>query len=222
MEFNLSSKLGLLPKDANQEQFDPDWPVVSVFPVLGHLIRSSGTIRPCLRGALSPAWRAFWANVIKPCSAFSKRKALLQRMNIFVMPVLRYRLPMWTFHKSIALEIDRMQRRMVSIVLSCKRAPTEEPPVFYRRRGSAATEAQIEQGRWSERWARAVVPWAEHVERDTATMCFVAKLGHVMPPAELSMRRSLNNGRPCTRAASGFVVRWWRDGVSADRQHLSS
>ena len=221
LKFKPSSKLVLLPKDADQEQFDLDWPVVSVFPVLGHLISSSGTVRPCVRAAVSAAWRAFWANVMKPCNVFSRRKALLRRMNTFVMPVLRYRFPRWTFYKSIALEIDRVQRRMVSIVLSCKRAPHEEQNAFYRRRAKAATSAQIEQGRWSERWAGAVVSWAEHVERDTASMCFVAKLSHIMPPAELNMRRSLNNGRPCTRAASGFIIRRWWDGVSAAKEYLS-
>ena len=123
---------------------------VCVFAVLGHLISSSGTIRPCLRAALSAAWRAFWANVMKPCNVLSKRKALLRRINIFVMPVLRYRFPRWTFYKSIALAIDRVQRRMISIVLSCKRSPNEEQNVFHRRRAKAATSAQIEQGRWSE------------------------------------------------------------------------
>ena len=58
----------------------------------------------------------------------------------------------------------------------------EDPNVFYRRPAKAAPAAQIEQGRCSERWARAVVSWAEHFERDTASMCFVAKLSHIIPP----------------------------------------
>ena len=75
---------------------------------------------------------------------------LLRRIQRFVLPVLRYRFPRWTFYKSLALKLDRVQRRMISIVLATKRIEGEDLNVFYRRRAKLATAEQKSQRAWSE------------------------------------------------------------------------
>ena len=131
-------------------------------------------------------------------------------------------IPRWTFYKSLALKLDRVPRRMISIVLATKRIEGEDLNVFYRRRAKLATAEQKSQRAWSEVWAGCVVSWGEHVLRNSGNACFVAQLNGIMPNSELSERRSLNSGRPCTRTSPGFIVRRWWDGFDNSQLLLSS
>ena len=147
---------------------------------------------------------------------------LLRRIQRFDLPFLRYRFPRWTFYKSLALKLDRVQRRMILIVLATKLIEGEDLSVFYRRRAKLATAEQKSQRAWSEVWAGCVVSWGAHVLRNSGNAFFVAQLNGVMGSSELSQRRSLNSCRPCTRTSPGIIVRRWWDGVDNSQLFVNS
>ena len=113
-----------------------------------------------------------------------------------------------------ALQLDRVQRKMISFCLGLKPRDGESVSQFCRRRSRTTAHISNEQGLWSVRWSRAIVAWSCHVVRNHNYAVWSAPLLSLRMSAELAQRRSENSGRPVTRKEPGFIMKRWTDSVS--------
>ena len=168
-----------------------------------------GSIHVCLEHAKKQAWAAFWKNVSTTDMKQFSLKWRLAKIKTIVEPVLVYRLTRYPFTKTAAKNLDNLQRRMISIALNLRKHEDEEPETFVRRRGRIAATHQRTMGCWSRKWAKLIVGWAAHVQRDTGGISWTKKILHIRSNDELAWRRA-ETGRPGTRSQPGFTCRrWW-------------
>ena len=66
---------------------------------------------------------------------------------------------------SIAVEMDQMQSKMVSILLKLPKRTDEPIEIFRRRRNKVSAQFCSKVGQWSLAWAAKVIQWHEHVQR---------------------------------------------------------
>ena len=125
----------------------------------------------------------------------------------------------WAFNVTLSQRLDNVQRHMTAIILATPRRAGEEDRDFFRRRSREASRAARSMGLWSVRWAVGICDWGGHVERNTASACFAARLNHVRNSDELADRRTHNSNRPATRRVAGYVSRRWWDGYPLAQQH---
>ena len=95
----------------------------------------------------------------------------------------------------------------------------EEPRAFFRRRMREARQLQSRVGSWSERWAKQLLKWHSHSQRDP-NQAWTRKLLTVRTPGELGERRSLFS-RPQTRAMPGFTNARWAESLTVAESYLS-
>jgi hypothetical protein len=144
---------------------DPCWPLVDNFPVLGHVLSNSGSVRACWKNIRNCMWRASWRNsgttdVNESCVAH--RLKLMCRTVVAIFDHRNTRCPpQVTFMR----EVNRVQRKMVQIFLKAKRNPGESIDSFCRRRAREAGAVCRGQGLWAERWQNRCKAWSEHCSR---------------------------------------------------------
>ena len=166
----------------------------------------------CLENTIGQMWKAFFANCV---GKVAKKMSCAVRIKLLaraVLPILRCRWSRWAFTLSRADTLNGLQNRMVGIILDVRVLPGEAAADYARRRAGFTASVVRFTGRWGQLWARAVVSWAEHLERPRNAETWAAKLANVRSPDELAARRSLW-GRPATRVGSGWIKRRWWDGV---------
>ena len=218
LKFKPSSKQLMVPFAQPCTDMLEEYPVVSAFKILGHLLIPDGGSQACRDSTIRACWRSFWANVHRSKQQFRGRQVLLGRLNRFVLPVLTFRMPRWSFVESHAKQLDSIQRKMISIILALRPEVGESVEQFVRRRAREVARIQRSQVPWSVRWSRAVLAWGRHVERNTANNCFASHLLEVRSQDELRWRRASFSNRPNTRSFSGFNPRRWLDGLEVCRQ----
>ena len=86
--------------------------------------------------------------------------------SVDVLPVLMFRASGWPFQESLAKAIDKVQIRMIAILQPVPRLTTEPDAEYHRRRCRMAGTLAHRQGLWSTVWAKRVVSWHGHVERN--------------------------------------------------------
>ena len=176
-------------------------------------------------------WKSFWAN---PGSKHAHRLAPGQRLKLLgkaVVPQLDCRCTRWPPQRTIAGELDAMQRRMTATAMRIPMHPGEGAPEYVRRRGRAAARQCKLAGNWSRRWFKRVVDWHDHLERPRNAHTWPAKTLHHRDREWLMRRRasllsenrssgSCTAGRTNTRAFPGCVHMRWDDGVEFGRSQL--
>ena len=186
------------------------WPVVSHMTALGHLLSADGCFAQCFQHTLQALWRAFFANCGPRHNLPSGRR--LQLLQRAVLPILQFRVTRWPFQLHRARWLDLVQRRMIALCLGLRLEQDEAVETFVRRRGRAAGREQAKLGRWSTLWAKAVIGWDNHLQRERNSKTWSAQLRLLSTPADLQQRRCVL-GRPQTRAQSGSEPggsrRWW-------------
>jgi len=202
------------------EEVEERWKQVSSFRALGHILQPSGSIDGCFATTIASAWRAFWGNIGKAIFRNFQISVKLKRLQSIVFPVISFRLSRWPFTLSKAKALDRVQRKMVGIMLGVRLHPPETFEAFARRKNKLIS-ATINK-KWSVAWASQLISWKQHVDRNTAKCCRAARIAHFRTPAELSELRSLNNGRPLVRAEAGFTSMRWFESVEHASNYLSS
>eukprot|EP00928_Gymnodinium_smaydae_P086832 TRINITY_DN71253_c1_g1_i1.p1 TRINITY_DN71253_c1_g1~~TRINITY_DN71253_c1_g1_i1.p1 ORF type:complete len:264 (-),score=10.47 TRINITY_DN71253_c1_g1_i1:387-1085(-) len=93
------------------------WTPVAVFPVLGHSLEANGSISNEFRQVRLCMLRAFWANA---GSAKARRSSVRSRLKLLaraVGPQFSWKCSRWRFSKNRALQLDRLQRVLVSYLL---------------------------------------------------------------------------------------------------------
>ena len=74
----------------------------------------------------------------------------------------------WPFQQVIAVELARVQCRMMAIIVPCTRMPDEEIVVFCRRRLKLARNFCESAGFWSLLWCDRVDKCNQHIHRGAA------------------------------------------------------
>ena len=174
-------------------------------------------------------WCSFWAN---PGSHAGNKLPTKQRLELIaksVTPQLDFRCSLWP-QRTIAKEVDNLQRKMVSCVLRPARFPGEDIADFVRRRGRLAANQCRLSGVWSKRWFRRACDWHDHLLRPRNLNCWASKLLRYHDRNWLIQRRSdllpsdsrvgsSLAGRTNTRIGPGKVHVRWEDGIIFTRGH---
>jgi len=202
------------------------WPVTTSFACLGHVLQNDGSIRACANAAKRGCWAAFWANF----SSKRARKLPLQEkisvMNRAVTPIYKYKCSRWPAQRCIAKEFDKVQNKMLAILMNVPRFPGEQPHEYVRRRNHMASCQARAGQRWSAIWYARVVAWNDHLKRPANARSWAAQTLEFRGRAYLQERRIANHsessshGRTCTRSTRGVVHTRWHDGVDFARHQL--
>jgi len=231
LQIKPSSRCCMVAVGSPDQQTSPKWPLSNSFPVLGHVLQDSGSIRACWKRTRTLMWKAFWAN---PGSKHAHRLSPGQRLKLLgkaVVPQLDCRCTRWPPQRTIAGELDSMQRKMTATAMRISMHPGEGAPEYVRRRGRAAARHCKLAGNWSQRWFKRVVNWHDHLERPRNAHTWPAKTLHHNDREWLMRRRasllsdsrssdSCTAGRTNTRVFSGCVHMRWDDGVEFGRSQL--
>ena len=208
---------------------DPQrWPVVAPFPVLGHLLEPTGSIRSCWASSRRTMWRAFWANPASKAGAHLSVPYKLDLLNRCVKPQFAYKCSRWPPQRQIALELDKLQQKMTATVMRVPRVAGEDIDVYVRRRGRIARNHCVQQGRWSDFWFGRAIQWDDHLARERNSYSWSARLRDYRGMQWLMDRRaslaprdsnsvSIKAGRTATRAVRGKVHARWHDGIEYAR-----
>ena len=133
------------------------WPVRDVFTVLGHRLDHRGSAWPCWANTKRTMWGAFY----KTCGSQAFRRLPMNMqlctLNRCVLPVCEYRCTRWPFHTSLEEDVNRVQRKMTSILAKVPRTASESDEAYFRRRRREVGVLCKQQGLWALRWAQRVV-----------------------------------------------------------------
>ena len=189
------------------------------------LIQNDGGIRDDWLHTEAKMWASFWAN------AGSKRAKQLgpaqKAMLIYrtALASVLWKVSRWPWQKTVALELDSIQCRMLLFILPCVRSYTEDIDTFCRRQARQARNVANKCGLWSIVWARRIIAWNAHVRRGVMYAHPVPRLldhhnsvwlmhqrSHFV--SERSFRNSVFAGRTGTRLNIGRPQVRWSDGLS--------
>ena len=133
------------------------------------------------------------------------------------------------------MELDRVQCRMMAIIIPCTRMTDEEIGVFCRRRLRLARNFCESAGFWSLLWCDRVVKWNQHIHRGASCghMCATLIdynnsdwLMHMrsfwVPSHGDSSGYSLTGGRTGTRCSNGRPQPRWEEGITLAKAVVQS
>ena len=224
-----SSRAALVPAGGRVDEAHDHvkWPLTDLFVVLGHRLHNSGSAWPCLRATKQSMWRAFYAS----CGSQSCRqlppKLQVRTLLRCVLPICDFRAARWAYHETLAEDIDRTQRKMMSILARIPRQTGESDNIYFRRRRRQISTTCTQSGLWSLRFANRVCSWDAHLHREANQNSWAAKLLRYHGEEWLAARRSRfggafgPSGRTCTRILPGAPCPRWHDGVTAAHHALS-
>ena len=138
-----------------------------------------------------------------------------------MVPILRFRWRRWPFTITRARYLDRLQRRMIAIVIAVRPLADEECLSFIRRCNRAVSTLQRSIGAWSTQWAQGLVGWDDHLQRANNANTWAAHLRHLLTPEDLECRRMLNGRRPVTRNRSGWICTRWFEQISCAKTYIA-
>ena len=145
------------------------WSYVSEFPVLGHIISSSGSVRACWQNTRAAMWRSFFGNAgsLRVRGLPTNRK--FQLLNRCTTPILAHRCSRWPFNELLASEVKSVQFKMCSALVRTERLEDDSPASFKIRRNRVISQQAFASGSWVVKWCRAGLKWNTHLQRGVAT-----------------------------------------------------
>ena len=207
-----------VPEAHNSEK----WPVQNVFTVLGHRLDNRGSAWPCWEATKRSMWGAFY----KTCGSQACRrlpmKMKLRTLKRCVLPVCEFRCTRWPFHETLAEDVNRVQRKMTSILVKVPRPAGEPDEEYFRRRHREVGVLCRGEGLWAHRWAKRVTEWEKHLQRPRNGHSWAAKLLKWRGKDWLSLRRLRFGVGTCTRLNPGAPCPRWHDSVSTAQAALDS
>jgi len=204
--------------------------------VLGHHVQSDAGARAEWRSMRGKLWGCFWKNAgnrrISKQSFENKAKLLCRS----VYATFAWKFGRWPYQKSIAVEMDQMQSKMVSVLIHLPFGPLETVEGYCRRKNKLAAQLCAKIGRWSLLWAAKVVDWHAHVTRSEQYGSMTAKLVKyhdaqwlfhkracwVAEHASSSSRVTAVAGRTGTRLNIGQPQTRWEEGLALARSVMQS
>ena len=191
------------------------WPVQDIFPVLGHRLDSRGSSWPCWERTKQSMWGAFY----RTCGAQGYKqlphKLQNRTLNRCILPILEYRCTRWSYQETLAEDIDRVQRKMFSILAKVPRQAGENDDTYFRRRRRQVSVTCKTHGLWSIRFAERICKWDAHLCRPANRNSWAAKLLQWQGREWLAIRRARFTSGTCTRLQPGTPCPRWHDGVAS-------
>lgn len=121
-------------------------------------------------------------------------------------------------HRQLEIEIDRLQRKMMVILLKCPLLPGECPEAYVLRRNKRVSTLCKEHGLWSVRHHKWVLAWRDHITRPANAKSWPAILYRYrgldwLVQRRLQMGSNPLAGRTGARSSAGHVATRWHDGI---------
>jgi hypothetical protein len=212
----------------------PDWTKVKLMNCLGHFISADGSLDAPFNAVRCSLWRGFFAKFKRSKLRFLEDDQIADEVNRHLTPVVAYRFPAWPFQKTLASKLDQLQAKIIAAASAIEVLPDEDQTEFRKRRMRVAHALAEVSGKWSLRWASAVVTWDAHIARNTCGLLWAAALRKVRDARYLQDRRrsflpkfsvraggwSELAGRTDTRATRGSVSIRFHDGLLAATERL--
>ena len=194
------------------------WPLVTSFPCLGHTLQPDSGVRECVNSTKRGMWRAFWGN----CGSTSARTIPLglkmKLLSKACVPILDCRCSRWPPQRQIAIELDRLQTKMIATLQRVPRISGEAADAYCRRRKKAASKLSQECGIWSKRWYARAIAWDDHVGRAHNPYSWPSVLQEFQGADWLDEQRVLRRMQGTgTRASAGRPCMRWSDGIAFAR-----
>ena len=218
MKIKTSSRSCLVPRGSHEVPYDvAKWPLYTEFNALGHTLQDNGSTRACWHSTSRSMWKAYFGN----CGSYVARKLVknlrFSLMDRAVLPILQGRDTRWPPTSLRQMQVDTVQRKMVSSIIRLPPTSGEGPVEYLRRRNRQATSIMNQYGKWSTRHCKRVVAWNDHLQRPRNQHSWAATLLKYRDEDWIDQQRRDNStgteSRTCTRAAPGFVAMRWHDGV---------
>ena len=216
LHFKQTEKHVLVPAGAPEDDPPAPWVRMRSMKVLGHYVSHDGSWMADQAAAQRAMWAAFFANVSsKPARLLSVQKRL-RLMNTSVRSAAEWRFPLWPWTRSTMLWLDRLQRRMLSMIQGTPRWEAEPWDSFHRRRARAAAQLQRQIGPWSARHARRLRAWEAHLRRSAAGASWAQIFLEWRGTAWIRAQRAIfgtfaGGGRTGTRVLSQPPSRPWHE-----------
>ena len=163
-------------------------------------------------------WAACWANAGQASLRKAPLKAKLALLNRATLPIADMHFVHWPFTITRAEKLDKIQRQMFATVERLKPNLGDTPEAYGRRRRKRAATLQEKMGKWSDRWAKRVVRWDQHLKRASSNS-FPSQLIRIRSAPELQQRRWIWT-RPRCRATPGPVNARFSECIDIANAHL--
>ena len=144
-----------------------DIPIVSQATFLGWIINDDAGILPSWQAMKAAVWAAFYANV--RCRGW-KRLGMQRRLTLLdraIKPLLAYRLRIHGPTTAFVVQLEKLQRHIVSRAVGNFKLSTEDFKTFYAR---ASRQAKSLIGTrvsdWALDWVKGTLLWDAHIRRD--------------------------------------------------------
>ena len=161
--------------------------------------------------AESLIWKAFWSNehiLLNTRIPYTKRQALLDS---FGRGVIQSRAASWVPARNTYESWDKLQNKLLALLLRLFPEPDETPERFSIRRNRAV--GRIPRVPWSQHAARSAVTWVSHMLRhptDPAGRCWQVQNAAWIADRRSSASSKATNAvsRTCTRDGKGKIYRF--------------
>ena len=199
-----------------------DYTYESDFPVLGHMVASSGSIARSFDSTIRKMWKAYWGNSGSRAAKTLGRQRLATLIVRSVQPLFEFQCARWPAQITYLNKLDTIQRKMVSMAFGLRKTPAETMEQ-YNRKCCRIAAPYISQP-WSHVWCKRMQTWSEYMSRHPHI--WPARISKVNDADWLVVRRilcgsrSIHSGPTRTRAMRGKVERRWHDGLRYAHEFL--
>ena len=196
------------------------WQQCASMKTLGHWLSNDGGYRKCCQETMAAMVRSFYGNIDTGIRKAGKR--VKQRfLAACVLPIAQARWARWPFLTTTASKLDGLQRKMLASLFNVSPSSSEPYEDFCQRRHAETAALAREMGLWSRQWAKSIVNWADHVDREHDPFTWSKDALEWRDSFWLQMQRFLHSGssgsRTRTRCSRGTPAKRWQDGVTDAR-----
>ena len=144
-----------------------NWEVLECVEVLGWPIQSNGGYNSLWRKLQSKMWSAFWRNCRKRGWRSLGLKRRLKLLDRCVEPLVLFYLAPVPPEKQLVSKLNKIQRKMVRLLLDFFRYPLEPWKSYTSRASRGAASAIEEHSRWwALQWVKRACEWRDHSKRN--------------------------------------------------------
>ena len=223
------------------------WCLDEIAEILGWLVQSDGGTHAAWTALQTKLWRCFYGNVRKrsfKTLSWDNRCKVLSRA---LLPIFAYAAQIWPPKYGLAMQVDKLQRRMIGTAIGIFRYPSEPFDAFFKRRSRMASRTiESNDAWWTRAWFTRALQWEDHCRR--SLVCQQRHFVEGVPFAQLCSKfpwppllldwsgadylcdrrtfhlRSRSSAslisRTGTRTARGFVHVRWHTGIEYARRFV--
>ena len=172
----------------------PEYRPVLHMPILGCSVAHNGSCEQCFVDTKDKMWSRFYANFARSL-LMCDLKRRLKWLDVNVLSIMACRWNTWPFNPATAKRMDKTQVHMVCLLLNYPHKDGISIDSFYRNRSILAGRHCGNSGRWSTKWASAVLRWNAHCIRATDSAMWHGRVLSFRPAS-------------CVRLSAGKARSW--------------